>query len=333
MDGIYKVGMTQKNPEERAKELSATTSVATPFIVIYKHRTHHPKELEYEVHKELENTNSRISDNREFFDGDPSIAIRAIIRLDKELNLTNTQAPDRTENQPWAFFEKEAFQYLNGEGEKLMDTLKAAELFRKAKKLGSRKASIELIKLEGDGDWTLTDKSVKILSELREAGELEASHLLLKHYASQGLILNSTKLAKEILSNSASSEKSVVEECTFYLASVAITECSEYGYSSTKITVEESESIIQYLEPFQNELISYFNKKLNSLKKNSTHLDLAYGVIGELGILSTLGHIFSNENLKALGYNLTKNQIKEIQQDRWCNKAEEISTDILKKIE
>ena len=72
MDGIYKVGMTDRSPEERAKELSASTSIATPFFIIYKHQTHYPKELEYAVHKELENINSRINHNREFFEGDPS---------------------------------------------------------------------------------------------------------------------------------------------------------------------------------------------------------------------------------------------------------------------
>ncbi|MDA8819990.1 GIY-YIG nuclease family protein [Schleiferiaceae bacterium] len=330
MDGIYKVGMTEKNPEKRAKELSATTSVATPFIVIYKHRTHHPRELEYEVHKELEDTNSRISNNREFFNGDPSIAIRAIIRLAKELNLTETQAPDRTDNQPWTFFEKEAFQYLNGEGEKLVDALKAEELFRKAKKLGSRKASIELIKLENDGDWTLTDKSVKILTDLREAGELEASYLLLKHYDSEGVIFNSIKLAKEILSKSVSLEKSVVKECTFHLARIAIKECPDYGYDSTKITLEVSESIIQFLKPFQNELISYFDEQLNNLEKDTYRTKLEQ-VLKDLGILSTLGRIYSNERLMVLGYYLTKDQIKEIQKDIWCNKAKEIRTDLLRK--
>jgi hypothetical protein len=333
MDGIYKVGMTERSPEERAKELSATTSVATPFIVIYKHRTHFPKELEYEVHKELDNTNSRISSNREFFSGDPSVAIRVIIRLANDLNLKETRAPERKENVPWALFEKEAFQYLNGEGDRLVDTLKAEELFRKAKKLGSNQASIELIKLMDGDDWLKTDKSVKTLSELREAGELEASYILLKHYDAQGLIFNSIKLAKEILSKPASLEKKIVEECVFYLAKIAITRCPHYGYETiqTEISLEESESIIQFLEPYQDELISFFNDKRNSLDKNSDHFWIKDGILKEVGIFSTLGRIFSNETLTELGYNLTKKQIREIQEDDWSEKAIEISADLLGK--
>ena len=37
MPEIYKVGMTDRTPEERAR-LSASTSVATPFLVIYKQK-------------------------------------------------------------------------------------------------------------------------------------------------------------------------------------------------------------------------------------------------------------------------------------------------------
>lgn len=36
LEGLIKVGKTTKSPEERAKELSASTSVPTSFIVVYK---------------------------------------------------------------------------------------------------------------------------------------------------------------------------------------------------------------------------------------------------------------------------------------------------------
>ena len=35
-EGLVKIGKTTKDPEERAKELSSATGVATPFIVVYK---------------------------------------------------------------------------------------------------------------------------------------------------------------------------------------------------------------------------------------------------------------------------------------------------------
>ena len=132
MPEIYKVGMTDRTPEERAKELSASTSVATPFLVIYKQRTNYPKQLEFVVHKELEKSNSRVNQNREFFNGDPSVAIRAIVRLSDELKLSDTNAQERTDRDSWYDIEKEAFEYLTGQGDKLEDRIKATELFRTA---------------------------------------------------------------------------------------------------------------------------------------------------------------------------------------------------------
>ena len=109
MPGIYKVGMTERSPEERAKELSSKTSVASPFIVIYKHQTFNPQELEYQVHKALEKNDARINYNREFFEGDTSVAIRLIIRLASELKTTSKSSKASSDKQkPWFQFEKEA---------------------------------------------------------------------------------------------------------------------------------------------------------------------------------------------------------------------------------
>ena len=35
LNGIVKIGKTQNNPDERAKELSSATGVPTPFFVAY----------------------------------------------------------------------------------------------------------------------------------------------------------------------------------------------------------------------------------------------------------------------------------------------------------
>lgn len=331
MPEIYKVGMTDRTPEERAKELSASTSVATPFLVIYKQRTNYPKQLEYEVHKELEKSNSRVNQNREFFNGDPSVAIRAIVRLSDELKLSDTNVQERTDRDSWHDFEKEAFEYLTGQGNKLEDRIKAAELFRTAEKLGSKRSSIELIKLEDNDGWIKSDNSVKKLSELRNLGELEASYMLLKHYDALGVVSNSIKLAKEILASRNTINEDVVEECVFYLASIAIKRCSAYGYETirSEITKENSESIIHFLEEFQDVLVVFYTKRLNILTRNTTRLDLMVTVIPELGILSTLGRIYSNQQLEKLGYNLTRDEIIEIQNDDWCDRAQAICDDLL----
>ena len=332
MPEIYKVGMTDRTPEERAKELSASTSVATPFLVIYKQRTNYPKQLEFVVHKELEKSNSRVNQNREFFNGDPSVAIRAIVRLSDELKLSDTNAQERTDRDSWYDIEKEAFEYLTGQGDKLEDRIKASELFRTAEKLGSKRSSIELIKLEDDDGWIKSDNSVKKLSELRNLGELEASYMLLKHYDALDVVSNSIKLAKELLSHSDLLEHDLKEECAFYLAKIAITRCPHYGYKTfhTEISLTESESIIQFLESYQDQIVSFFENKLLSIDESTTHLDLGLGILQEIGILSTLGNKYSNQRLKDLGYNLTSTEIREIQEDDWCESSQEISAEILR---
>lgn len=65
MPGIYKMGMTTNTPEQRAKEISASTGVPTPFTVIAAFHSKNPAKDEKMVHQAWEK--ERISLNREFF--------------------------------------------------------------------------------------------------------------------------------------------------------------------------------------------------------------------------------------------------------------------------
>ena len=65
LNGLYKVGMTSKTPEERAAELSAATASPTPFFVVYAKETDDIRTAENDVHNIL--SDFRVSDNREFF--------------------------------------------------------------------------------------------------------------------------------------------------------------------------------------------------------------------------------------------------------------------------
>jgi DNA-directed RNA polymerase subunit RPC12/RpoP len=73
---LVKVGMTERTPEERARELSQTTGVAMPYIVAYEAKTSRPKEVEKAVHRRL--ADKRVNPNREFFRVKPKRAIEAI---------------------------------------------------------------------------------------------------------------------------------------------------------------------------------------------------------------------------------------------------------------
>jgi hypothetical protein len=65
-DGIVKVGITERTPEERAKELY-TTGVPLPFKVEFAKRVSSPKEKESLLHKILEQYAERVNGRREFF--------------------------------------------------------------------------------------------------------------------------------------------------------------------------------------------------------------------------------------------------------------------------
>ena len=82
--GQYKIGYTGKTPEERAKQLSKSTGVPTPFKVVYAFKCHDGERAEYEVHKEL--AEYRINSEREFFNCTLSEATQAIEKVIKRYN-------------------------------------------------------------------------------------------------------------------------------------------------------------------------------------------------------------------------------------------------------
>ena len=68
MQNLVKIGKTKREPEERAKELSSTTGIPTPFVVVYSCYFESCSEVEYFIHKYLETEGFRVSSNREFFE-------------------------------------------------------------------------------------------------------------------------------------------------------------------------------------------------------------------------------------------------------------------------
>lgn len=65
MPGVYKIGMTVHTPEQRAKEISSTTGVPSPFSVIAAFHSKNPTKDEKLVHEAW--ASNRVSPNREFF--------------------------------------------------------------------------------------------------------------------------------------------------------------------------------------------------------------------------------------------------------------------------
>lgn len=65
MEGLYKIGCSTNHPLERAKQLSASTSAASPFYVAYHKRVSFPFQAEAAIHRALKDY--RVNDSREFF--------------------------------------------------------------------------------------------------------------------------------------------------------------------------------------------------------------------------------------------------------------------------
>ena len=82
MPGLIKIGKTSRDSTERARELSATTGVPTPFKVAFELSSADYGKLEKEMHNEL--ADHRVASNREFFKYPIDKAITLLKRFESE---------------------------------------------------------------------------------------------------------------------------------------------------------------------------------------------------------------------------------------------------------
>lgn len=171
LKGLLKVGQTQKDPEERARELSQGTGVPTQFIVAYKEEFNNCELAEQMVHVLLEEDGYRINKNREFFEAEISDVIRKIMFVKEHLS-TNEYAEEykddldngiefsdtgdlfsdfeeaeletTQQSNPWDAVEEIANTAYYGYNDELEDYGKAYEYYTKAFKLGSPTAAKQL---------------------------------------------------------------------------------------------------------------------------------------------------------------------------------------------
>lgn len=68
MPGIYKIGMTERTPNERLKEANrSNTWIPLPFIIEFSKYVSNPRQKESSIHKLLEKFSERVNQAREFF--------------------------------------------------------------------------------------------------------------------------------------------------------------------------------------------------------------------------------------------------------------------------
>ena len=88
MPGILKVGMTERTPDVRVKELF-TTGVPTPFTIEFAKKVKDVKKKEKKLHELLEQYTERVGLNREFFRVSPE-EVRTFFDLMDEVSEQET---------------------------------------------------------------------------------------------------------------------------------------------------------------------------------------------------------------------------------------------------
>jgi hypothetical protein len=83
-DGLYKIGMTDKNPVLLAKELSHATSIAAPFKVEIAKKVNNPSKKEKHIHYLLDHYENRYRLNRDFFEVKLEVVKAFFELLDRE---------------------------------------------------------------------------------------------------------------------------------------------------------------------------------------------------------------------------------------------------------
>ena len=158
MQGLIKVGKTQRNPETRAQELSGVTGIPTPFVVAYHEWFRDCSAAEDFVHTFLETKGYRVADNREFFSAPVKIAIQAIMQAKAQQDKLYG-SPDEAsqggefdagigrdigDSEPWADLLQQAEAAHYGLGDAIEDREQAVRLYQQAARLGSGQACLAL---------------------------------------------------------------------------------------------------------------------------------------------------------------------------------------------
>lgn len=218
MPGIVKVGMTTRNPSERADELAKVTGVPTPFIIVFEQLFQDCTAAEQFVHTLLESHGFRVAQNREFFNAPVSEVVRAImaapgavtggVRLDETFHGSSDNDGDNDEDYedddesaPWATVYRSAEDHYYGHDDVLEDHREALKLYKQAARLGCIGAYAKLGEMFECGEGTSVDKdeAISYFKEGAKRGHQYCYWRLALLFAKIGNIGNSDKCAREFL--------------------------------------------------------------------------------------------------------------------------------------
>lgn len=173
-DGIIKIGKTQRDPSERAKELSSATGVPTPFTVVYHAYFNDCDKAEKFVHTKLERY--RVANNREFFKVESNIAIDTVIEAKNyyaktETNngeITQTLAIESEPLEPGQEMFDVGEEYYYGHSDKIQDYDEALNFYQRAARLGHAEEFLQMGIMYRDGEGRNPD-SKRAIEHFKEA--------------------------------------------------------------------------------------------------------------------------------------------------------------------
>lgn len=226
MEGLVKIGKTQRNPDDRVKELSIATGVPTPFILAFDSFFENCSQAEEYIHALLEQ--HRVSNSREFFVVPLNEAIKIVIDAKTALSSSKELCTEGTDTgadwesaylqshhgatienyfepislphkEPWHEIFQLAEQCYYGRGDTIQDYVEAFRLYRQAARLGSPDAYYQLGVMcsGGEGCTVNEQEALKYLKEGAKRGNSRCYAEMASLFMKNNHIENSLKCWKK----------------------------------------------------------------------------------------------------------------------------------------
>lgn len=276
LKNMVKIGKTTREPEERAKELSAATGIPTPFIVVYSCLFESCTEAESFVHTYLESNGFRVASNREFFEIPINMAIDAVIKAKEHFTNNFNNISFMNENYDDSLESCNAYNdvyqlaesYFYGENNTLRNYEKALDFYKKACILGTVDAFYDVASIYYDGIGIKQNikKAYEYASEGAIRGNLHCINILISIYIKENDFSNVIRCLELYIS----------KKYFDYLCDINDSYFSEYGLVGNLLKImEESLYSIKYSNPqilidynlrFK-EILSNFNIHINNSDK------------------------------------------------------------------
>lgn len=302
MEGLFKVGKTERTVEERVKELSSGTAVATPYLIAFKKEFTNSTQAEKLTHQYLEELGRRVNQNREFFNGDISDAINFLVNLETDQGKSEEVNENQNNSEPWeVFFEKgEALEY--GLGDEYEDKKEAIENYRKAYQLGCPYSPLKLAELTFDND----DRSYERLALYKEGVKRKKDaymclHMMKNIYDVNGEYSNAMKASSKII------EHKDCTEIDLICLAVNVVQLAHHDQSFESFELHKFKAI---LKERIKEIEKYLSKvSFESLEDKS---QIFYG-----SVFSYLGKMLNSKTLSELGNSIDFKDLRKNPDYEW----------------